>query len=1435
MKKTLAKYLLVTMGLTTAIPTTFAGSPIAVERKFSDIATLSAERQAAILQAQQMGLFTGDSTGRFHPYGLTSRQEMAVVLASTLQLPLKKGSTPSFTDVKKTDWTASAIEAVYRAGLMGEVGNGKFRPTASLTYEELAVILDRAARWQSNVQATAPVSADFSKVSVWAKPSVTRAFGEGVMGTKEGGFQPKSFVQRQDLAEIVLHTFFPENHPSSLQRISDDSVQINGIQYTLANNVKGVLRIANAAVLKGAKIRFVANGRTIERITSLEITRSGAEPSANGAEFSGNLMLDGSGSAIDGNLTVSGDFISLNNVHVTGNLEISSKLAHDFYSNGLKVTGHTLVNGGDSNTVVFDNASLGQVSVNKQDVRVEALGSSKIDNVSVSSNASLVFDGHGTVSKVTLQEGASKVELTGTVSSLALTGNQATTLSGNANIGELIVSSATQVNLNVTGTVQQLTVNDPKAAVTLSSDTKVSNVTLGPGVSGSAVTTTPAAQKSTSSAAQESTPVAEVNRPPVVERTLPDLMFDLSDGDQYVDVNGLFSDPDNDKLTMAPQTSNKNIVKAAQTGMTVTLTPVAAGTAVITMRVNDGKGHVVSTSFNVKVTSVPNQPPVSLDIPDQSLEAGTATKDIDLSLYFSDPENEALTYTATVQNGALATASVIGNKLSITPLAEGETTIHVTAQDPKGARASKTIVLKVTRANVPNQPPVGLDIPDQSLEAGTAAKDIDLSLYFSDPENEALSYTATVQDETLATVSVIGSKLSITPLAEGETTIQVTVQDPKGATASKTIVLKVTPANNTNQPPVSLDMPDQSLEAGTAAKDIDLSLYFSDPENEALTYTATVQNGALATAVVTGSKLSITPLAEGETTILVTAQDPKGATASKTIVLKVTPTNVPNQPPVGLDMPDQSLEAGTTAKDIDLSAYFSDPENEALTYTATVQNGALATASVIGNKLSITPLAEGETTIEVTAQDPKGATASKTIVLKVTSANVPNQPPVGLDMPDQSLGAGTAAKDIDLSLYFSDPENEALTYTATVQNGALATAVVTGSKLSITPLAEGVTTIEVTATDPKGAYTSRTINLTVTAAAVTPPNKPPVVVAAIQTQLLSPGYTNTRSYDLSQLFEDPDGDAMTFIAVVSNPNAAQATVNGSELTLSPGKAGHTGSVTVTITATDSNGGSATYNLTVLSVQLVDKGFVEINTKVGVPNLTYDLKSQFPGQSNFNVYFATPDQTLMGPTPLNGTVWASAPMNGDYWIIGADNKAVLLRVNVKAQVSGEAYFSQYIDGGDYNKALQIRNPYFGTAQRFTGYSIDVYHYNPGTNAITSATTNIFQIPVQNIQDIDNVNVIDGAFYDFFDVINAVYYNVELNLNVPGKKLIAIVLKHNGNVIDVLGDPTSHDEFMPTGGTIIRKAAIYSGSAKFSETGEWNVYAKGTYQYFNQRTP
>jgi len=97
-------------------------------------------------------------------------------------------------------------------------------------------------------------------------------------------------------------------------------------------------------------------------------------------------------------------------------------------------------------------------------------------------------------------------------------------------------------------------------------------------------------------------------------------------------------------------------------------------------------------------------------------------------------------------------------------------------------------------------------------------------------------------------------------------------------------------------------------------------------------------------------------------------------------------------------------------------------------------------------------------------------------------------------------------------------------------------------------------------------------------------------------------------------------------------------------------------------------------------------------------------------------------------------------------------------------------------------------------------------------------NVYSVPIYEMY-IDLYIFLDSIFYDAMDITNIVYYNDELSPYNPTEyNTVAIVLKRNGQVVDVLGDPNSTAQFMPNGGTLVRKSGIYTGSAAFSLAGE-----------------
>ena len=229
------------------------------------------------------------------------------------------------------------------------------------------------------------------------------------------------------------------------------------------------------------------------------------------------------------------------------------------------------------------------------------------------------------------------------------------------------------------------------------------------------------------------------------------------------------------------------------------------------------------------ITVRANSAPVAVGtISAQTLNIGDSTLQIDVSNNFRDPDNDPLTYTATSNNGHIATVTVSGSQVEITPISEGNATITVTASDGK-LTGTQTVSVSVVKRN---RAPVAVGtISAQTLTIGDSDAVLDVSSNFQDPDGGTLTYAARSNNTSIANTSVSGSQVTITPVSEGNTIITVTASD--GAlSAMQTISVTVSAAA-----PVSVDdwMPDANLQAAVHAELVRLGWL---QEGEALTQEA---------------------------------------------------------------------------------------------------------------------------------------------------------------------------------------------------------------------------------------------------------------------------------------------------------------------------------------------------------------------------------------------------------------------------------------------------------------------------------------------------------------------------------------------------------------------------------------------------------------------
>lgn len=378
----------------------------------------------------------------------------------------------------------------------------------------------------------------------------------------------------------------------------------------------------------------------------------------------------------------------------------------------------------------------------------------------------------------------------------------------------------------------------------------------------------------------------------------------------------------------------------------------------------------------------------------------------------------------------------------------------------------------------------------------------------------------------------------VTGLARGQCRITATVPETSrysGATARATLSVAE------DGPPECDAIGDIGpLDSGQSARSIRLGNYCRDPENERLSYTATSSNSDTATVRLSGDSLTVMAARDGDgtATITVTATDPAGQRGQTSFRVTVEG----NRSPAASSIPSETLNEGETTT-VNLWSYFSDPDNDRLTYDVRSSNASVATASESSEVLTITARSTGAATITITANDGNGGSVPGTIAVTVRGVEAP---------VINSISCSPSSPQVDESVACSASLSGGTPDTYSWSGGASSGS---GSRYTTRFSTSGDKTISLTVSNRGGSDSAST--------SVTVP--PGMASCGIIRDILTTTGAPSQMIDLNSYCTHPGGGRLTYSNASSdNTSVAGVDLSGSTITVSPGSTAGVANISVRV-------------------------------------------------------------------------------------------------------------------------------------------------------------------------------------------------------------------------------------------------------------------------------
>ncbi|MBQ7160833.1 MAG: S-layer homology domain-containing protein [Clostridia bacterium] len=184
-------------GITADLPATFGFSDVPAGKWF----------EKPVMYVVGKGYFSGTSASTFSPGMQMSRAMFVTVLSKVAGADLSGYASGPFRDIPAGKYYLKAANWAFANGIVSGTAEGVFSPNASITRQEVCLMIQKYLRYKGvtcRENETSGLFADDAKIAKWARSAVYTMRGIGIISGKPGNLaDPKGTATRAEVATMI--------------------------------------------------------------------------------------------------------------------------------------------------------------------------------------------------------------------------------------------------------------------------------------------------------------------------------------------------------------------------------------------------------------------------------------------------------------------------------------------------------------------------------------------------------------------------------------------------------------------------------------------------------------------------------------------------------------------------------------------------------------------------------------------------------------------------------------------------------------------------------------------------------------------------------------------------------------------------------------------------------------------------------------------------------------------------------------------------------------------------------------------------------------------------------------------------------------------------------------------------------------------------------